>query len=146
MTNTRRINTNFNNLFEDFFLGIPTTDTNKGYPPYNLVYIDDYHGYLEFAVAGFSQDELKVNMSQAQLTISGSAKKETETVRYIHRGIARRDFERRFTLARDTVITGAKYENGMLRVDFEIVIPEEKKPRDIPISFGNMSGPQLLQE
>ena len=134
MTNTRRINTTPNTLLDDIFWGGFATDTNKGYPPYNIVYVSDSRGYLEFAVAGFKQDELKVNITDKYLVVSGSSKEDT-SVKYTHKGIARRDFERKFTLAPNTVVSGATHENGILRVDFEVLLPEEKKPREVPINF-----------
>jgi molecular chaperone IbpA len=107
---------------------------NGNYPPHNIVkYSDDSYG-IEVAVAGFSKDEVTVEVDQDQLTIRGIKHRATEsTVEYIHRGLAARDFEQTFTLAEYMTVRGAEVKDGMLRIDIERIIPEALKPRRIEI-------------
>jgi molecular chaperone IbpA len=107
---------------------------NGNYPPHNIVkYSDDSYG-IEVAVAGFSKEEVTVEVDQDQLTIRGIKTRATEgTVEYIHRGLAARDFEQTFTLAEYMTVRGAEVKDGMLRIDIERIIPEALKPRRIEI-------------
>ncbi|MBV8337262.1 MAG: Hsp20 family protein, partial [Alphaproteobacteria bacterium] len=88
---------------------------------------------VTLAVAGFSPEEIDVTVHENSLLVTGKAKKEEENVRYLHRGIARRAFERRFSLADHIKIVGAKLLNGMLHIDLAREVPEEMKPRKIAI-------------
>ncbi|MBO0739304.1 MAG: Hsp20 family protein, partial [Alphaproteobacteria bacterium] len=92
---------------------------------------------LTMAVAGFSPSELDVTVHQNTLLVTGKAHKEEEEKKngngYLHRGIARRAFERRFSLADHMKVTGAKLDNGMLHVDLVHEVPEAAKPRKIAI-------------
>jgi molecular chaperone IbpA len=107
---------------------------NGNYPPHNIVkYADDSYG-IEVAVAGFSKDEITVEVDQDQLTIRGVKDRPTDsTVEYLHRGLAARDFEQTFTLAEYMEVRGAKVENGMLQIDIQRIVPEALKPRQIEI-------------
>jgi len=106
----------------------------SNYPPHNIVkYSDDTYA-IEVAVAGFSKDEITVEVDQDQLTIRGVKNRPNEsTVEYLHRGLAARDFEQTFTLAEYMIVKGAKVDNGMLQIDIQRVVPEELKPRQIEI-------------
>lgn len=111
-------------------------DANPGYPPYNIEKLGDEAYRITMAVAGFAEDELDVTVKENTLTISGEAKTadgESEQVQFLHRGIARRAFERRFELADTIKVSGAALENGLLVVALQRVIPDEKKPRSIQI-------------
>ena len=107
---------------------------NGNYPPHNIVkYADDSYG-IEVAVAGFSKDEITVEVDQDQLTIRGFKQRVIDdTVEYLHRGLAARDFEQTFTLAEYMEVRGAKVDNGMLHIDIQRIIPEALKPRQIEI-------------
>ena len=107
---------------------------NGNYPPHNIVkYADDSYG-IEVAVAGFSKDEITVEVDQDQLTIRGVKDRPSDTtVEYLHRGLAARDFEQTFTLAEYMEVRGAKVDNGMLHIDIQRIIPEALKPRQIEI-------------
>ncbi len=108
-----------------------------GYPPYNIVKTGDDRYGITVAVAGFGEDELEVKMQDGQLTITSTPEKaEKEDVSYIHRGIARRAFELRFSLADYIEVTGASVDNGMLTVDLVRNVPEAMKPRTIAIGKG----------
>jgi molecular chaperone IbpA len=107
---------------------------NGNYPPHNIVkYSDDTYG-IEVAVAGFTKDEVTVEVDQDQLTIRGvKAQLNESQVEYLHRGLAARNFEQTFTLAEYMEVRGAKVENGMLQIDIHRLVPEALKPRRIEI-------------
>ena len=109
------------------------SDTANAYPPYNIEKLgeDDYQ--ITMAVAGFAPDELTVTIQDGTLLIAGRAGADTEERAYMHRGIAKRAFERRFELAETIKVGDAHIENGLLQVDLKRVIPEHKKPRNIEI-------------
>jgi molecular chaperone IbpA len=106
------------------------------YPPYNIEKTGEDAYRLTMAVAGFASDELDITVHENTLIVVGKAKKDGEDSRYLHRGIARRAFERRFSLADHIKVTGAAIENGMLHVDLTREVPEEAKPRKIQIGTG----------
>lgn len=125
--------------FEQLFREIDRVNDKVGnYPPYNIVKNDEETYRLEIAVAGFSEDELLVELKESVLTVSGN-RKDSDEVEYLHKGIGGRNFERKFTLAADLVVTGAEIVNGVLNIDMELVIPEHKKPRTISIGSGKKS-------
>ena len=107
---------------------------NGNYPPHNIVkYSDGAYG-IEVAVAGFSKEEVTVEVDQDQLTIRGVKTRTDESaVEYLHRGLAARDFEQTFTLAEYMIVSGAKVDNGMLQIDIQRIIPEALKPRKIEV-------------
>ena len=103
------------------------------YPPYNIEKTGEDAYRLTMAVAGFARDEIDITVQENTLVISGKAQGEDEANRYLHRGIARRAFERRFSLADHIKVTGASLDNGLLHVDLVREIPEAAKPRTIKI-------------
>ena len=103
------------------------------YPPYNIEKTGEDAYRLTMAVAGFSPDELDITVQENTLLVTGKAKKEQEGSNYLHRGIARRAFERRFSLADHIKVVGASLGNGMLHVDLTREVPEAAKPRKIEI-------------
>lgn len=115
------------------------------YPPYNIVKTGDNRYDVEIAVAGFEEDEISITVEDGILTVTGSSKiKEDDgEFDYIHKGIATRDFTRKFTLSDTIEVRGADMHNGILSIVLENVIPEHKKPRSIAI--GNTEA-QLLTE
>jgi molecular chaperone IbpA len=108
-------------------------DSESTYPPYNIERTGDNAYRITLAVAGFSPTELKIEVKEQTLSVSGEKAPETESKDYLHRGIAARAFERRFQLADHVDVTGANFENGLLHVDLVRNIPESKKPRTIAI-------------
>jgi len=108
-----------------------------GYPPYNIIKTGEDEYQIAVAVAGFGEDELDVETRDGRLTIKSVPAKGKEEngkdVTYLHRGIARRAFELRFSLADHIEITGADLENGLLNVRLVRNVPEAMKPRTIPI-------------
>jgi molecular chaperone IbpA len=104
------------------------------YPPYNIEKTGEDAYRLTMAVAGFSPAELDVTIQENTLLVTGKAQKEDEDGGgYLHRGIARRAFERRFSLADHMKVTGASLDNGLLHVDVVREVPEAAKPRSIKI-------------
>lgn len=115
-------------------------DEGNGYPPYNIEKLSEDGYRISMAVAGFAQDELELVQKGDLLSISGKAKAEPEGKTYLHRGIARRAFERRFELADHISVKGAKLENGLLHVELVREVPEALKPRKISIDAAAEAG------
>jgi molecular chaperone IbpA len=111
-------------------------DQGQGYPPFNIEQTGDDDFRIELAVAGFTQDELTIEFKEQQLTVSGKKAPVEEARRFLHRGIAERNFSRTFTLADHVRVHGARLENGMLTVELVRVLPEALKPRTIAIETG----------
>src|SRR5262244_3752314 len=108
-------------------------NTALAYPPYKIEKTGEDAYRLTMAVAGFSADELDITVQENALLVTGKAKKDGEDSRYLHRGIARRGFERRFSLADHIKVVGASLLNGMLHVELTREVPEASKPRKIEI-------------
>jgi molecular chaperone IbpA len=106
------------------------------YPPYNIEKTGDESYRLSMAVAGFGAADLDIQVQENALLVTGKAKKEEDAAQYLHRGIARRAFERRFQLADTIKVVGASLDNGMLHVELVREIPEAMKPRTIKIASG----------
>ena len=109
------------------------SDMSSGYPPYNIERSDETRYRITLAVAGFREQDLNVETRDGVLIVSGKTE-ETGQHNFLYRGIAGRHFERQFQLAEHVEVRGAKLENGLLRVDLERMVPEEKKPRKIMIN------------
>jgi len=99
------------------------------YPPHNLIEVSDTEYRLELALAGFTEDEVKVVQEEQGLTISGnnSAKEEEENI--LHKGIASRAFSKTFELSENMEVTEASFKNGMVIIKLKRNIPEDKMPR-----------------
>jgi molecular chaperone IbpA len=106
------------------------------YPPYNIEKTDADTYRISVAVAGFSEEDLSVEVKENALIVAGKKAAEDKDRSYLHRGIATRAFERRFALADHVRVTGASHENGMLNIDLKREVPEALKPRRIQISSG----------
>jgi molecular chaperone IbpA len=109
------------------------SDMSSGYPPYNIERSDETHYRITLAVAGFREQDLDVETRDGVLFVSGKTE-ETGQQNFLYRGIAGRHFERQFQLAEHVEVRGAKLQNGLLEVELERMIPEEKKPRKIMIN------------
>jgi molecular chaperone IbpA len=122
-------------------------DAAPTYPPYNIESTGEDSYRLTMAVAGFARDEIDITVEKNSLVITGKAQKENEEAqgRYLHRGIARRAFERRFSLADHIKVNGASLDNGLLHVDLVREVPEEAKPRQVTINEG-ASQPQMTEQ
>ncbi len=123
----------FDQLFDRFFDMDTTRDS--GYPPYNIRKQNDLQYSIEIALAGFSKDDIEVEVTDGQLAIRSKedTKGEDEVDSFVHKGIAKRSFMRSFSLSDDIIVKGADLKDGMLTIDLERVIPDEKKPRLIQI-------------
>ena len=121
----------FDRIFDNFENRYQNSTTN--YPPYNVLKHDDNTFEVEIAVAGFDKEEISIEVDQDQLVIKGCRAKEEDTSKYLHRGLAARDFERVFTLAEYMEVGDAELTNGILRVKLTRIVPEALKPRLIAI-------------
>ncbi len=110
-----------------------TEASRDGYPPYNIEKTGEDAWRISIAVAGFTDDELNVEVRENALIISARKKPEEVKRTFLHQGIATRAFERRFHLAEHVRVTGAVHENGMLHIDLAREVPEALKPRRIEI-------------
>ena len=122
----------FDSVFDRFFDMDTTRDS--GYPPYNIRKINEAQYVIEIALAGFSKDDIEIELTEGNLAVR--SKKEEETNgddSFVHKGIAKRSFLRSFTLSDDIIVKGADLKDGMLIINLEKVIPDEKKPRLIQI-------------
>lgn len=107
-------------------------DHTAVFPKHNVVKVDDENFHIELALAGYSQEDLKIEVQDGTLTITGE-KQADEEVEYLHKGISTKKFVRSFRLNENVRVNDANMENGLLRIDLEVVIPEERKPRLIEI-------------
>ncbi|WP_127116061.1 Hsp20 family protein [Shimia sediminis] len=110
--------------------------SQNSYPPYNIEKTAEDAYRISIAVAGFSAEDLGIEVKQNALVVTARKADETEEKTYLHRGIATRAFERRFHLADHVRVTGASHADGMLHIDLEREIPEALKPRRIEIASG----------
>ena len=123
--------------FDGFFNRLTNMDiAQSGYPPYNIRKINELQYVVELALAGFSKSDIEVEVTDGTLTIRSVTAKDGGTdndENFVHRGIAKRTFSRQFNLSDDIIVKNADLKDGMLIVNLERVIPDEKKPRLIPI-------------
>ena len=137
----------FENFIRDVESILNETKPVNNFPPHNIIKIDDNKYAVELAVAGFSKDEIDIQVQENTLTIKGEKIEGTPNLEYLHRGIGTRSFTKSITIADTIEVKGAEYKDGILRIGLENIIPEHKKPRKIEI--GNelkTFQPQLLQE
>ena len=123
-------------------LSVPRPTVSQTYPPYNLIKTGENSYLIELAVAGFDEEDFDIELQDGVLTIKGDVGTSELEADYIHKGIAARGFERKFTLADTVKVDGASLNQGMLTVRLVNEIPEEKKPIKIPLN----SDAQLLTE
>jgi len=108
--------------------------TNSNYPPHNIVKYSDSEYAIEIAVAGFSKNEITVEVDQDQLIVRGTQSETTpEGKEYLHRGLASRNFEQAYTLAEYMEVRGAEVKDGMLIIEIQRIVPEALKPRLIEV-------------
>ena len=127
----RRSTIGFDRLF-DLLENSSLGQGSENYPPFDLIKVDDNHYRISLAVAGFGSDEIDITAQQNQLIVSGR-KAEDEGVDYIHRGIANRQFERRFGLADFIKVAEADLKDGLLSIELVREIPEAMRPRKVSI-------------
>ncbi|HEY0435364.1 MAG TPA: Hsp20 family protein [Phenylobacterium sp.] len=124
-------------------LDTAAADSAAGYPPYNIERTDENAYRVEIAVAGFRPDELDIEVKENLLTVTGRKTANDEARQYLHRGLAERDFERRFQLADYVVVTDANLADGLLSISLKRELPEALKPRRIAIASGRPQQPAL---
>jgi molecular chaperone IbpA len=107
-----------------------------GYPPYNIERLSENEYRITMAVAGFSEDEIKIDVKEQTLNVKGEKKAEDKERQYLHRGIATRAFDRRFQLADHVEVKGAELKDGLLHIELVRNVPERLKPRTIAIGNG----------
>ena len=134
----RRSTVGFDRIFDLLETGM-RGDGSDGYPPFDIARNGDDSYRITLAVAGYRPDEIEIVAQQNQLTITGKRADDTQEGQYLHRGIATRPFERRFQLADFVEVRSAEFDNGLLSIELQRVVPEALKPRRIPIG-GSASG------
>ena len=119
-----------------------TADAATGYPPYNIERTDENAYRVDIAVAGFRPEELEIEVKENLLTVTGRKTANDEPRRFLHRGLAERNFERRFQLADYVVVTDANLADGLLSISLKRELPEALKPRRIEIGT---AAPSLIE-
>ena len=125
----------FDRTFDRLFDYVTHQAESTGYPPYNIQKTEDFKFEIEMALAGFDKKDIEIEVAEGVLTVKSLKDKDTgATDDYtLYKGISQRNFTRKFTLADDIVVKGAKLDNGMLTVTLERIVPEEKKPQLIEV-------------
>lgn len=132
----RPFSVGFENIFDHFNLHLDNTRT-VNYPPYNINKIDEFNWQIQMALAGFGKKDINITTANNQLTIESIKDEDTNEVEendgVLFKGISKRQFKKTFTLSDEVVINGAELKDGMLLIDLEKIVPEEKKPKTIKI-------------
>ena len=133
----RPFSVGFDSIFDEFDRVLESTERhNSNYPPYNIHKINENEFKIEVALAGYSKDDIELELKDSTLTVRN---KKTEKIvnentnGMIHKGISTRQFERAFTISEDIKVKNAELKNGLLNIDLERIIPDEKKARLISI-------------
>ena len=135
----------FENFIRDVEKILDSETKPSTFPPHNIIKSLDNRYYIEIAVAGFTKNEIDIQVQEGNLIIKGE-KKHKKEVTYLHQGIGNRSFTKVITLADTIEVKGADIKDGILCIGLENVIPEHKKPRKVEIGSLGFSKPQLLQE
>ena len=122
----------FDRLFENMAQMSAGSKSLPSYPPFNVVKDGDQY-IVEVALAGIDKKDLDVEVQENTLSISYDSSNKEESDNKLYRGIAQRSFRRQFSLSEDVEVTGAIFKNGLLQIDLERIIPEEKRPKQIKI-------------
>jgi molecular chaperone IbpA len=133
LTPFTRATVGFDRLFDELDRQFANSAAT-GYPPYNIVAINENEYMISLAVAGFGMGDLEITKDGNVLTVEGTAPNSDESVRYLHKGIAGRGFRRQFTLADYVEVESASLELGMLNIRLVRRIPEELQPKRIAIN------------
>lgn len=128
----RRSTVGFDHLFDLLEKG-QRSETSDGFPAFDIVRDAEDRFRITLAVPGFKADEIEIVAQQNQLNVAGKPAEEDATRAYLHRGIARRAFERRFQLADYIEVGSASFADGLLNIELSRVVPEAMKPRKIEI-------------
>jgi molecular chaperone IbpA len=129
----QRFGVGFDRLFADLDrLMQVSTPNNGGYPPFNLEKTAETTYRITLAVAGFTDRDIEITQQENALIVSGQ-KTEEDTANYLHRGIATRNFKREFVLGDRVEVKTAALKDGMLVIDLNEIVPDEAKPKKIPL-------------
>ena len=133
----RPFSVGFDSIFDEFDRVLESTERhNSNYPPYNIHKINENEYKIEVALAGYSKDDIELELKDSTLTVRNKQKEKIvneNTNGMIHKGISTRQFERAFTISEDIKVKNAELKNGLLNIDLERIIPDEKKARLISI-------------
>ena len=133
----RPFSVGFDSIFEEFDRMLESTERyNSNYPPYNIRKLNDNNYKIEVALAGYSKDDIELELKDNTLTVRNKTKEKVineEGNGVIHKGISTRQFERSFTISEDIKVKDAELKNGLLNIDLKRIVPDEKKPRLIDI-------------
>jgi len=122
----------FDNIFDELER-ITSTSATDNYPPHNIVRHSENHYTLELAVVGFQEEDLELKQQDGILYVNGTKKTQPKG-EYVHKGISGRSFKRSFRLSEHVEVKGADLRDGLLVINLERIVPEEKRPRLIPIT------------
>ena len=124
----------FDRMFDNLNRYVDNNQQSQGFPPYNIRKEGDYNYAIEMALAGFGKKDIEIEVKDGTLAVRSTKENETDTDdNQLYRGISYRKFDRKFTLSEDIVVQEASLENGMLTINLERIVPEEKKPRLIEV-------------
>ena len=123
----------YDNIFDHFNDMFESSELQTNYPPYDIIKNSDTKYDIQVALAGYSKNDIIVEVKDNTLSIKSVKKDVDDKIEVLHKGIARRYFERHFTISDDVKVNSAELKNGLLVVSLERVIPEHKKPRTITI-------------
>ena len=133
----RPFSVGFDSIFDEFDRVLESTERhNSNYPPYNIHKINENEYKIEVALAGYSKDDIELELKDSTLTVRNKQKEKIvneNTNGMIHKGISTRQFERAFTISEDIKVKNAELKNRLLNIDLERIIPDEKKARLINI-------------
>ena len=134
----RPFSVGFDSIFDEFDRMLDSTERyNTNYPPYNIRKVSENNFKIEVALAGYSKEDIEIELKDSTLTVRNKQKEKVvndDANGVIHKGISTRQFERAFTISEDIKIQNAELKNGLLNIDLERIIPDEKKARLISIS------------
>ena len=133
----RPFSVGFDSIFDEFDRMLESSERyNANYPPYNIHRAGDNNYKIEIALAGYSKDDIELELKENTLTVRNKPKEKvinSDSNGVIHKGISTRQFERAFTISEDIKVINAELNNGLLNIDLERIVPEEKKARLIEI-------------
>lgn len=145
LTPLYRASVGFDQIADLMDRALASDASQNSYPPFNIEKIADDGWRISIAVAGFGENDLSIEVRDRGLIVTAKKAEDDESRSYLHRGIATRAFERRFTLADHVRVTGASHQDGMLNIDLVREVPEALKPRKIEISTAPKTDANLVE-
>lgn len=123
----------FDRFIHDVENMLAQAEQSTSFPPHNIIKVEDNKYIVELAVAGFTKNDITIKTIDGILEIKGQKSNDDKDVQYLHKGIGTRSFVKKLHLAEHTEVRGAQFKDGILTIGLENVVPEEKKPKVIPI-------------